>query len=74
MNKLTCFELTVERHVAHLVMNRADRMNTLDMTFWRELDNTLQQLHQGSESVAQASISAQACPWMHLAVRSAWMT
>ncbi|MEY3697807.1 MAG: hypothetical protein RL631_460 [Pseudomonadota bacterium] len=52
MNKLTCFELTVDRHVAHLVMNRADRMNTLDMTFWRELDNTLQQLHQGSEARA----------------------
>ena len=52
MNKLTCFELTVEHHVAHLVMNRADRMNALDMTFWRELDNVLQQLHQGKEARA----------------------
>ena len=52
MNKLTCFELTVEHHVAHLVMNRADRMNALDMGFWRELDDVLQQLNQGKEARA----------------------
>jgi len=52
MNKLTCFELTVEHHVAHLVMNRADRMNALDMDFWRELDEVLQQLHQGQKARA----------------------
>lgn len=50
MSKLTCFELSIDQHIAHLVMNRADRMNTLDMTFWRELDNTLEQLHQDNEA------------------------
>ena len=50
MTKLTCFELTVQKHIAHLVMNRPDRMNTLDMTYWRELDQVLQNLHQTSEA------------------------
>jgi enoyl-CoA hydratase len=50
MNKLTCFELTINQHIAHLVMNRPDRMNALDMTLWRELDEVLQQLHQGNQA------------------------
>ena len=50
MTKLTCFELTLQKHIAHLVMNRPDRMNTLDMTYWRELDQVLQNLHQTSEA------------------------
>ncbi len=50
MNKLTCFELTIDKHIAHLVMNRADRMNALDMTFWRELDEVLQQLHSSNQA------------------------
>ena len=50
MNKLTCFELTIDKHIAHLVMNRADRMNALDMTFWRELDEVLQQLHTSNQA------------------------
>jgi len=50
MNKLTCFELTIENHIAHLVMNRPDRLNALDMTVWRELDDVLQQLHQANQA------------------------
>jgi enoyl-CoA hydratase len=50
MNKLTFFELTIEQHIAHLVMNRPDRMNALDMTLWRELDEVLQQLHQANQA------------------------
>ena len=48
MNKLTCFELTINNQIAHLVMNRPERLNTLDMTVWRELDDVLQSLHQGN--------------------------
>ena len=50
MNKLTCFELTIDQHIAHLVLNRPDRMNALDMTLWRELDEVLQQLHQANQA------------------------
>lgn len=48
MNKLTCFELNIDQHIAHLVLNRPDRLNALDMTVWRELDEVLQQLHQAN--------------------------
>ena len=50
MNKLTCFELHIDKHIAHLVMNRPDRLNALDMTVWRELDEVLQQLHQSNQA------------------------
>lgn len=50
MNKLTCFELNTDQHIAHLVMNRPDRLNALDMTVWRELDEVLQQLHQTNQA------------------------
>ncbi|NQW66097.1 MAG: enoyl-CoA hydratase, partial [Burkholderiales bacterium] len=41
MNKLTCFELSINEHIAHLVLNRPQALNTLDLTFWRELDAVL---------------------------------
>ena len=50
MNKLTCFELNIDQHIAHLVLNRPDRLNALDMTVWRELDEVLQQLHQTNQA------------------------
>jgi len=50
MNKLTCFDLHTDKHIAHLVMNRPDRLNALDMTVWRELDEVLQQLHQSNQA------------------------
>ena len=45
MNTLTCFSLTTANHVAHLVLNKPDAMNTMHPTFWRELDAVLTQLH-----------------------------
>ncbi len=50
MNPLTCFELTLENHVAHLVLNRPEAMNTLHPTFWRELDEVLTQLHKSAQA------------------------
>ena len=50
MNKLTCFELNIDQHIAHLVLNRPDRLNAFDMTVWRELDEVLQQLHQANQA------------------------
>lgn len=46
MNALTCFSLTTTDHVAHLVLNRPEAMNTMHPTFWRELDEVLTQLHK----------------------------
>jgi enoyl-CoA hydratase len=50
MNKLTCFELSINEHIAHLVLNRSQALNTLDLTFWRELDAVLHDLHQGNQA------------------------
>ncbi len=50
--EMTCFSLTVTQHVAHLVLNRPEALNTMNPTFWRELDQVLTQLHQGSDARA----------------------
>lgn len=50
----TCFSLSIERHVAHLVLNRPEAMNTMHPTFWRELDEVLAQLNQAG--VARALV------------------
>ncbi len=47
MNTLTCFHLSLGAdHVAHLVLDRPEAMNTMHPTFWRELDAVLAQLHR----------------------------
>jgi len=42
----TCFTLGVSNHVAHLVLNKPEAMNTMHPTFWRELDEVLTHLHR----------------------------
>ena len=54
MNKLNCFSLTTEGHVAHLVLNRPEAMNTMHPTFWRELHEILTRLH--AEGTARALV------------------
>ena len=49
---MTCFTLTTTDHVAHLVLNCPDTLNTMHPTFWRELDAVLVQLHQAGEARA----------------------
>jgi enoyl-CoA hydratase len=47
MTSPTCFSLNVtDDHVAHLVLNRPEAMNTMHPTFWRELDGILTQIHR----------------------------
>jgi enoyl-CoA hydratase len=54
MNAPTCFSLTTQDHVAHLVMNRPAELNTMHPTFWRELDGLLTQIH--NEGAARALV------------------
>jgi enoyl-CoA hydratase len=49
---LTCFSLSITHHVAHLVLNRPEAMNTMHPTFWRELDEVLAQLNKSGEARA----------------------
>ena len=46
------FQLTVAGHVAHLVLNRPEAMNTMNPLFWRELDEVLVSLHRGGDARA----------------------
>lgn len=46
------FDLTVAGHVAHLVLNRPEAMNTMNPLFWRELDEVLVSLHRGGDARA----------------------
>ena len=43
---MQCFTLSVQDHVAHLVLNRPEALNTMNPVFWRELDETLTALHR----------------------------
>lgn len=53
---LTCFTLddasADNHHVAHLVLNRPDALNTMHPTFWRELDEALTHLHRAGQARA----------------------
>ena len=51
-SSLTCFALSTTDHVAHLVLNCPDRLNTMHPTFWRELDAVLVRLHQAGDARA----------------------
>ncbi|CDS50509.1 Enoyl-CoA hydratase [Polaromonas sp. CG9_12] len=50
MNPLACFSLDTSDHIAHLVLNRPEAMNTMNPAFWRELDAVLTQLHASGEA------------------------
>ena len=54
MDKPSCFSLTTEGHVAHLVLSRPEAMNTMGPTFWRELHDILTRLH--AEGTARALV------------------
>ena len=43
---MQCFSLTLHDHIAHLVLNRPEALNTMHPAFWRELDDTLTHLHR----------------------------
>ena len=46
MNAMHCFSLTIENHIAHLVLNRPEVLNTMGPRFWSELDTVLTDLHK----------------------------
>ena len=49
---MQCFTLTAHDHVAHLVLNRPEALNTMNPAFWRELDDTLTSLHREGKARA----------------------
>ena len=47
---LTCFSLSTTAHIAHLVLNCPEAMNTMHPTFWRELGQALTHIHKTGEA------------------------
>jgi enoyl-CoA hydratase len=52
MDTYTCFTLTETDHVAHLVLNQPEAMNTMHPRFWRELDTVLTDIHKAGTARA----------------------
>ena len=50
MKPLHCFSLKIDDHIAHLVLNRPEAMNTMHPAFWRELDEVLTRLHSSGDA------------------------
>ena len=50
MNPLTCFTLSTTDHIAHLVLNRPEAINTMHPMFWRELDAVLTQINKAGDA------------------------
>lgn len=49
---MQCFRFDQQGHVAHLVLNRPEAMNTMHPAFWRELDEVLTRLHREGQARA----------------------
>ncbi len=52
MTHLSCFNLSITDHIAHLVLNRPDAMNTMNPSFWRELDEVLTHIQRDGSARA----------------------
>ena len=50
MTAMQCFSLTIENHIAHLVLCRPEALNTMGPRFWSELDTVLSDLHRGKKA------------------------
>jgi enoyl-CoA hydratase len=52
MNNLHYFTFSTNEHIAHLVLNRPEAMNTMNPTFWRELDEVLTHIQRDGSARA----------------------
>ncbi len=52
MSAMHCFSLTIENHIAHLVLNRPEALNTMGPRFWAELDMVLGDMHKNNAARA----------------------
>lgn len=50
MNKTTCFDVNIENGIAHISMNRPDKMNSMIRVFWKELPDIIKEIDKNSEA------------------------
>ncbi|MFK7966294.1 MAG: crotonase/enoyl-CoA hydratase family protein [Burkholderiaceae bacterium] len=56
----TCFELTIENQIAHIVMSRPDKRNAMIREFWEELPQLIKQID--SQSLARVIVISSTGP------------
>ena len=45
-----CFEVSIENHIAHVVMTRPEKRNSITADFWRELPAIIRDIDQGAKA------------------------
>ena len=72
MSKFTCFDLTVNKHVANLVLSQPNELNTMTRDFWVELPVILEEINRNSEirAVVLSSSGKHFCAGMDLSAFS----
>ena len=48
----TCFDVTIDNGVAHLRLNRPDELNTMNVAFWSELPELIEQIDAAASARA----------------------
>lgn len=46
----SCFDVTIEDHVAQIVLKRADALNTMTREFWNELPDIVRDINDGAKA------------------------
>jgi len=62
--------ITVENHIAHVILNRPDQLNTMTIDFWKELPQAIREIDQAAEArvIVLSSTGKHFCAGMDLAV------
>jgi enoyl-CoA hydratase len=50
MTDPTCFKLTIENHIAHIVLNRPEAFNAMPRAFWNELPVLVNDINDGAKA------------------------
>ena len=50
MNKLTCFDVSIENGIANISMNRPDQLNSMIRVFWKELPDLIKEIDKNSDA------------------------
>ena len=66
--KYKCFQVSVNNHVANLVLSRPDELNTMSRDFWVELGDVLEEINRNSDIrvVVMSSTGKHFCAGMDL--------
>lgn len=50
MTEPTCFDLTIEHNIAHIVLNRPEAMNAMNRAFWNELPALVNDINDNAKA------------------------